>query len=881
MSTAGSVRYLASLALFTAVVFPERGSALTRDVFDVAGSVALCPPAAWILVPVDLEPTVAGPSGPDETGVYFERTQGTVTIGPSFGGSTRLDSTYLAQHGCTGSDRARATIRFVDMNAAGFVATNPATWQYKDLRWVTATLSGGSSASGTTPPILQLSAYREIDGGTSGNPAISTCTGPACEFVDPTGAPGQGIGIEELQYISSYVDDTGLDNLILRTNVQATPAGSNVFLSGVPQLTFPTIATAGFTARFQWPVNPIATPIPANLHNCSPERFYTVETSAVPGAGSSSAVDPLVCFQYPDTCNEAGIALYHYHQTGLLPPFGTPVFGWENVTSSLDTTNNLICGASPPSAFALILHPINNPYAVLSANVPCTAEVCDGIDNDCDTQIDDGFGVGQSCSVGIGGCARTGTNVCNAGGGVTCNATPGSPTTETCNGIDDDCNQTVDNGFDVGISCSAGTGQCARNGSRICNAAGTGTVCNATPGSPAAEICDGLDNDCDGVNDDGNPGGGGACATGLQGPCATGALLCAAGSLGCSQTVFPGQEVCNAVDDDCDGTPDDAASDAQTWYADADIDTYGNPAVTQAQCVQPAGYVGNSQDCDDANPALGFCNTPAYPPGPRTFDDPAGAASVTLPNVTTPGDTSISSAPCGAPPQGLFVTTNPICVNIQTTATFSGDAEVCITYQDPLRCSVATTTVCTSNVDCPSGQTCQVNLALEQNLQMVRYPASGSPQVLPKSSQDLGTNVLCSLTPAFSDFAVGVLTDVDQDFVPDLLDNCPAAVNFFQEDGDSDGDGNACDNCRVFANPDQADVNSNGIGNLCECGDQNGDGRVTVADLVAINQAIFNPALARPLCDANNDALCSVADIVAANRKIFGLPAYCSRFPPP
>jgi hypothetical protein len=44
---------------------------------------------------------------------------------------------------------------------------------------------------------------------------------------------------------------------------------------------------------------------------------------------------------------------------------------------------------------------------------------------------------------------------------------------------------------------------------------------------------------------------------------------------------------------------------------------------------------------------------------------------------------------------------------------------------------------------------------------------------------------------------------------------------------------------------------------------------VDVRDLVAINQAIFDPARATPLCDANNDQLCNVADIVAANRTIF------------
>jgi hypothetical protein len=66
-----------------------------------------------------------------------------------------------------------------------------------------------------------------------------------------------------------------------------------------------------------------------------------------------------------------------------------------------------------------------------------------------------------------------------------------------------------------------------------------------------------------------------------------------------------------------------------------------------------------------------------------------------------------------------------------------------------------------------------------------------------------------------------------------------------------------------------ADTDADGRGNECECSDQNGDGRNTVADLVAINLAIFNPAQATPLCDGNGDGLCRVSDIVAANAEIF------------
>jgi hypothetical protein len=100
-------------------------------------------------------------------------------------------------------------------------------------------------------------------------------------------------------------------------------------------------------------------------------------------------------------------------------------------------------------------------------------------------------------------------------------------------------------------------------------------------------------------------------------------------------------------------------------------------------------------------------------------------------------------------------------------------------------------------------------------------------------------------------------------------------------DADGDGVADAADNCAAWPNPDQADADANGVGNACECGDQNGDGVVDVADLVAINLAIFDPARVTALCDASADGRCDVADIIAANAKIFGRPAYCARYPDP
>jgi hypothetical protein len=85
------------------------------------------------------------------------------------------------------------------------------------------------------------------------------------------------------------------------------------------------------------------------------------------------------------------------------------------------------------------------------------------------------------------------------------------------------------------------------------------------------------------------------------------------------------------------------------------------------------------------------------------------------------------------------------------------------------------------------------------------------------------------------------------------------------------------DVCITYVQRSDADSNGDGHGNRCSCGDQNSDGAVNVSDIVDINLAIFNPALATLLCDTQNDSLCNVSDIVNANIEIFspGTTATC------
>lgn len=131
------------------------------------------------------------------------------------------------------------------------------------------------------------------------------------------------------------------------------------------------------------------------------------------------------------------------------------------------------------------------------------SEVCDGVDNNCNGTTDEGTEAGTSCTSGVGACEAMGVLECSLTG-ASCSADPGLPGTELCgNGVDDDCNGMVDEGFTIGASCTVGVGACLATGTYTCDAGIE--VCDATEGTPAAsETCDdGVDDDCDGMIDNG------------------------------------------------------------------------------------------------------------------------------------------------------------------------------------------------------------------------------------------------------------------------------------------------------------------------------------------------------------------------------------------
>jgi hypothetical protein len=320
---------------------------------------------------------------------------------------------------------------------------------------------------------------------------------------------------------------------------------------------------------------------------------------------------------------------------------------------------------------------------------PGASEFCDGLDNDCDTVADENLGSLYHRDADQDGYGNPADSVeaCTQPPGRVLDATdcndaradvrPGAP--EVCDGVDNNCNMSIDEGV------SSSTWYRDADGDGRGNPSVSTQACSA----PAGYVANGNDcNDADAslpryFNPDQDRDGYGA--TFVAGPLPYGCTPPAgyvASSGDCNDTradVRPGApEVCDGVDNNCNASIDEGFT-SSTWYRDADGDGRGNPSVSTQACSAPAGYVANSNDCNDADASL-----------PRYFNpdqdrDGYGATSVFGPlpyGCTPPAGYVASSGDCNDTRADVRPGAPEVCDGVDNNCNMSTD-EGCAGLSDP------------------------------------------------------------------------------------------------------------------------------------------------------------------------------------------------------
>jgi hypothetical protein len=356
-----------------------------------------------------------------------------------------------------------------------------------------------------------------------------------------------------------------------------------------------------------------------------------------------------------------------------------------------------------------------------------------------------------------------------------------------------------------------GVGEC-RAGSFVCNANGKRGDC-AGSSIPVPEICDGKDNNCDGVVDDEVTNACGGCSILEHNP----GELCPS----CGTYLCQGKEAVTCPG----GTPNNCNQCNRpnvTGLGQSCVGDNGCPGTTDcpidggsaASC--PGGPKNNCGVCGmvDVPGIGGACNT--------------GGCAGTL-KCNTAGNGTVCGGPnrnncnaCGLPDvPGIGTRCGGAGCGVIACST-EGDGGVCMAATDDIDLD----TVPGPCDNCPSvSNTAQT----DTDSDLKGDACDNCPMIANATQADGdgdGVGDACDNCPAVPNptqanadgDAQGDAcdTDSDNDTVPNATDNCPVNANTAQTDTDGDGKGDACDNCPTMPNPTQLDTDGDGKGDVCD-----------------------------------------------------------------
>jgi hypothetical protein len=516
---------------------------------------------------------------------------------------------------------------------------------------------------------------------------------------------------------------------------------------------------------------------------------------------------------------------------------------------------------------------------------PGAGEKCDGKDNDCNSGTSDGSGETWYED----SCDGSDEDLCNEGKLKCvnklhlCDDTTGT-NAEICDGIDNDCNQSTPDGKDeswYGSACDGSDNDLCAEGTLAC--ADGSQACTDTTGS-AVEVCDGQDNDCDGMTDEGFDGDGDGKADCYD---------------NCPTVSNPDQK--DSDGDGAGGVCDNCPGHANPNQTDTDQDGVGDACTasgmqiqTTKQIIQTAGGEKWKIDVTAYDPSgislieiwingirtkrckdVPSCDTTA----PNEGGEPSigviafnGNNQVFMDGDVPPGGRDLSRMFDDDDGDGLL-NYEDNCAGIanadQSDYDADGVGDLCDQCEAYLACGFTPHAASSPGFEClgndydfehngiyyyevlydlvdVTGCGCydsdggvdpdhRGGIYVEDVDIVIRNNPQGNEVCVSTSECRLQYEDACADGWHVHEYTCGSAgaesrelfcilgcfdgacdRDSDGDFIFDRLDNCPHMGNLDQADDDGDGFGNACDNCPDFASGNQSDNDGDGVGNVCD-----------------------------------------------------------------